>query len=239
MPLLEKQKLFFLKMILENKAVLFGSFDATITREIKSATWSSILENCVEVGGFDPTNGNGWKYLRDTVWPNMRQYTVRKKDANSKTGAPGGNQMSPVDYAILDIIGKGSPALEGLSVAPDVLAIAASSTELNESSISVTHIAEEVVLPPVQSGSSNLAASSSLQQPTVSNNLQQQPKTSTPIFRRKRPLPPQTFRQKFEELKLRKMELEVEILELQRDALRKKAIQSKNCSYINAVFLAH
>ena len=97
MPLLERQKLLLLNLILENKIMLFGPFDSVITRDVKSAIWNSTLQKCVEVGDFDPTNGNGWKYLRDTVWPNMRQYTVRKKDVSSRTGAPGGNQMSQVD----------------------------------------------------------------------------------------------------------------------------------------------
>ena len=60
MPLLEKQKLYLLQMLLEHKATLFGAFDARVTRDTKTAT-CSILQMCVEVGGFDPTNGNGWK----------------------------------------------------------------------------------------------------------------------------------------------------------------------------------
>ena len=103
MPLLERQKLFLLNLILENKAVLFGPFDSLVTREVKSATWNSALQKCVEVGGFDPTNGNGWKYLRDTVWPKMRQYTVRKEDVSQRNGAPGGNQMSQVVSPCLGI----------------------------------------------------------------------------------------------------------------------------------------
>ena len=78
MPLLEKQKLFLLNMLLKHKAVLFGAFDAIITRDAKAEKWNNILEKCIQDGGFDPTNGNGWKYLCDTVWPNMRQYTVRR-----------------------------------------------------------------------------------------------------------------------------------------------------------------
>ena len=110
---------------------------------------------CVEVGGFDPTNGNGWKYLRHIVWPNMRQYTVRKKDVSGRTGAPGGNQMSQVDDVFLSIIGRGSPAIEGLPVGCDILAIAAFSSKIDLPVSSSQPAHEDTAMP---SNSLNLAA---------------------------------------------------------------------------------
>jgi hypothetical protein len=209
MPLAECQKLLLLNAILEKKNILFGSFDSCITRDLKSSTWKDILQKCIAEGGFDPTSGNGWKYLRDTVWPNMRQYTVRKKDANSRTGAAGGNQMSQIDNVILDIIGKGSPVLEGLSGTSDVLAIAASSSNIDPPA-TMTLDQSEKETREISCLSSDVSA-------------QQQKERSLP---RKRP-PETTFKEKFEGLKLKKMELEIEILQLQRDTLLRK--QCKEC----------
>lgn len=205
MPLQENQKLFLLNLINDSKTTLFGPFDAVITRETKSSKWNEIAGKYMTVGGFDPTNGNGWKYLRDTVWPNMRQYTVRKMDAFAGSGAAGGNVMSRVDHAILDIIGKESPAIEGLPVAPDMLAIAASSSKVDESDATREPLEGDGEMLSLHT---NRADQCSEQQIAATNN------------RRKRPKP--TFTEQFEELKLKKMELEIEILQLQRDALIKK-----------------
>lgn len=79
--------------------------------------------------------------------------------------------MSQVDNEILDINGKCSPALEGLPVAPDVLAIAASSAEVGASySLTLERMEEDVATQPVESNSSDQLEANS-QQSAASSQL--------------------------------------------------------------------
>uniref|UniRef100_A0A915JEJ2 Myb/SANT-like domain-containing protein n=1 Tax=Romanomermis culicivorax TaxID=13658 RepID=A0A915JEJ2_ROMCU len=59
--------------------------ETSLTKEDKSEAWQTVVKNCIEMHGFDRASENGWKYLRDTVWPSSRQCTVVKRDAKRST----------------------------------------------------------------------------------------------------------------------------------------------------------
>ena len=73
---MSQKNIHLLTLILDHKNILFGAFSATLTQEDKNRAWEEILNEFKRLYGSDPSNGKGWKYLRNTVWPNLRNYTV-------------------------------------------------------------------------------------------------------------------------------------------------------------------
>ena len=208
MPLSDQQKKYLLTLINNEKHILFGSYTPSLTREKKSETWMDIVKRRISVSGFDPTNCKGWQYLRDTTWPNMRQYSVKKRDLTRRSGASGGIVLTEVDHLIFEIIGKDSPGLEGLPVRDQVI------------------IAPPIIAPtdePSQSSRSSPPTSPNRSFLAMLMDENRDPECPSPAKRRavttSLPKKQPTFRDKFEALKLRKMELEIEILEIQRNGL--------------------
>lgn len=108
-------KLILLEMIKENKDTLFGSFNRNITRESKNSTWKIIYDKCRARG---INVGKDYVYLRDTIWQNLRRSTVTKVDKRNQTGGEGGRslELTDIDNAVLDTIGKDNPVISGLDV---------------------------------------------------------------------------------------------------------------------------
>ncbi len=117
----ESQKVFLLNLIRERKEDLFAAFSSTVTASQKAEKWSCIIDRCRDEHGFDPSNGRGWQYLRDSTWPNIKNYAVAKRDKFRRSGAEGGEsaRFSDVDIVVFDIIGKDTPVLDGLTLEID------------------------------------------------------------------------------------------------------------------------
>lgn len=112
-----EQKLIFLNYLKESKDILFSQYSTSITKETKLKCWKDVNEKCLSIGYVLPPSKD-WSYWRDTVWPNLRNATIRKRDLKRKTGASGGkeNTLNEIDLAVLDIIGKDSDVVDGLNV---------------------------------------------------------------------------------------------------------------------------
>ncbi|KAJ9581681.1 hypothetical protein L9F63_023145 [Diploptera punctata] len=106
----------FLRKILENRNILFGTFSPTVTKEIKKTLWREIRDYAVEIGVV--TNDKDYSYVRDTTWPNMKSRTMLKVDNASRTGMNGGSssKLDNIDQLVLQILGKDSPVIHGLGV---------------------------------------------------------------------------------------------------------------------------
>lgn len=73
----------------------------------------------MQIYGFNPVpEDKQWFYLRDSIWPNIKNYTIKKRDAKNKTGAAGGVDVkySKIDLKVLEILGVDSPVVEGLNI---------------------------------------------------------------------------------------------------------------------------
>lgn len=85
------QKLIVLKLIEEQKELLWGKFASTVSANRKDQAWKDIIGKCRDDYGFDPLPiGKIWKYLRDHTWANWKTNTLAKRDRNSQTGNGGG-----------------------------------------------------------------------------------------------------------------------------------------------------
>lgn len=64
------------------------------------------------------TSKKDWTYFRDVSWPNLRRYSIDKRDRINKTGEGGGTKakLTEVDELVLDIIGRDSAVVHGLLV---------------------------------------------------------------------------------------------------------------------------
>lgn len=117
----KKQKLMIVRKIGENKDILFGSYSATITKELKTQKWKEIVEYATSIGF---KNNGDWEYFRKTTWgQNWKRRAVEKWEEMNKTGAGGGEEieLTEVDEAILDVIGRESAAIVGISGARESL----------------------------------------------------------------------------------------------------------------------
>jgi hypothetical protein len=65
-------KITILKLINDNKEILFGKFSSSLTHEIKTKKWMEITEKAKAIGIYE----KDWKYLRDTTWQNWRKRTI-------------------------------------------------------------------------------------------------------------------------------------------------------------------
>ena len=108
------QKLAFLQMMLEQKPVLMAQFSPIITRKSKKLAWEKIRVGLLSIG-LDEEELANIAVLRDRMWPNLKKTTMAKIQEQSETGGKGGSKLSEIDEAVLDIIGRTSPAMKPLS----------------------------------------------------------------------------------------------------------------------------
>jgi len=84
----EKRKAPFAHLVLENKEVLFGSFNDSkgITKESKKAKWISIKKKLEALNINLIPSDKDWTHLRDSVWRNMVDNLKKKVEKKKRTG---------------------------------------------------------------------------------------------------------------------------------------------------------
>ena len=63
--------------------IIFGKFSDEITRETKLQAWKDIVEQ-LKVYNVKLAADKEVSYFRDTVWPNLKRYTMEKRDKRKK-----------------------------------------------------------------------------------------------------------------------------------------------------------
>lgn len=219
-----EHKLLFLHALKARKEILFGKFSNEVSRERKVNAWKEIV-NVLTAHDVPMAREKPFSYFRDTVWPNMRRYTVDKKDRRETSGADGGKpaKWTSVDMLVLDIIGRDSPNMDGLPGHETQFdstrdpAATVDSAVRQESTLSVSSapdsrqtLAEVIPITPTTSGSTEAA----IKQP------------------RKRPATSAEYTEKFRERKLKKLDLEIENLELRNALLRIETERARESSSV-------
>lgn len=74
----DEAKISLLEKIFEKKDLLFGPFTEQITRQGRIEEWQRLYEYALIIGYKFPENSD-FSYLRDTVWPNFRKRTEKKR----------------------------------------------------------------------------------------------------------------------------------------------------------------
>lgn len=194
-----REKLLFLSNVKDKKNLLFGKFSNELTRENKQKAWKDIVD-ILKVHNVALAKEKDLSYFRDTVWPNLKRYTVEKRDKKAKTGAEGGSKVrwTDVDAFVLDIIGPDSPGIMGLPI---------------------TETWDEGQDPDAENRPLSVINSIEIDQPTKRKAFDD----SNGTTKRKRLL--DDFTNEFKEKKLRKIDLEIENLELRNEALRRNLYQ--------------
>ena len=82
------EKLVFLNFVNQRKECLFGKLTATVTRDSKLAEWKDIHQHLF-ASGIQLASQKSATYFRDTVWPDLKRYTIEKKEKRHQTGAAG------------------------------------------------------------------------------------------------------------------------------------------------------
>lgn len=72
-----KLKLCVLERVKEKKAVLFGQFSPSLTKEMRSKAWIEIGTYAKSIGVLP--NGKEASYIRDVWWPNVRKLSMVSK----------------------------------------------------------------------------------------------------------------------------------------------------------------
>uniref|UniRef100_A0A915IGS9 Uncharacterized protein n=1 Tax=Romanomermis culicivorax TaxID=13658 RepID=A0A915IGS9_ROMCU len=103
----------FYRQIYDAKNILFAKFDEKVTADDKQKNWQHV-KDFIDSLGVTMVNKQ-WDYA---WWPNIKQATILKIDKFRKTGAEGGVEakLTELNNAVLDIIGKDSAVINGLSV---------------------------------------------------------------------------------------------------------------------------
>uniref|UniRef100_A0A914DHS9 Regulatory protein zeste n=1 Tax=Acrobeloides nanus TaxID=290746 RepID=A0A914DHS9_9BILA len=107
----------FMKLVQENKNVLFGRFgapDGKQTKSNKDKAWIAIRDECIKDGN-KSWIGKTSEYLRDAVYGCNKARTLKRRDKFRKSGEDGG-RYTEVDKLILEIEGENSPQVKGLQV---------------------------------------------------------------------------------------------------------------------------
>lgn len=203
----------FLSGVKTNKGTLFGSFSSDLSRDDKLEAWTKIVTN-LQAHGVSLAMEKPVTYFRDTVWPNLRRYTLDKKEKKGQSGEGGGRgaKWTEVDHLVLDIIGKDSPAARGVPGGRETW-------EPEEA----TEKEEEQ-----QQGSPPTTA---MLQPREEENVPPRPQESSnrqPLRKAKRQWN-NNFISEFRRKKLMKIDLEIENLRL-RNALLQKQLEEPSCS---------
>ena len=81
----ESAKSFFLKLVQENKNILFGKFkgNESSTSQVKQECWEKIRSDCIKEGCY---SSKTWKQLRDSVWSLSKTRATQKRDHWHHTG---------------------------------------------------------------------------------------------------------------------------------------------------------
>ena len=87
-----QEKVLFLTSIKERKDVIFGKFSNEISREQKIAAWKDITR-ILNTHDVSLAREKPYTYFRDLLWPNLRRYTMEKRDKRERTGEDGGRQI--------------------------------------------------------------------------------------------------------------------------------------------------
>ncbi len=228
------ENLEILNQILENKHLLFGSFDSVaesgenITKELKNVKWKEILV-FGQSQGFTWLLGKDYTYLRDQWWSNLKQNTLRKMDRKQPTGEGGGKEilLTEVEERVLDIIGAESATVHGLgeqeSAVGGVLAPmprvvvepAYADFVATDQSVDDSNPDEETAQPPATPTPSNLAN----QQRPPKRSLPTKTPTSTP---KKCSRTEKLQKQESRLGKLKELKLHMQISKLSLDLYHKK-----------------
>ena len=192
------EKLLFLNLVKEKKDIIFGKFSDEITRETKLQAWKDIVEQLkvyVKLAADKEVS-----YFRDTVWPNLKRYTMEKRDKRKKTGESGGSAIrwSETDSAVLNIICADTAAVVGLQT---------TETWQQES-------AKENMSPLPTSDTASASG--------VSGNENTKPKRKSTGDKE------DEFMSEFKKKKIMKIDLEIEHLTLKNAWLRNKMEQEMN-----------
>lgn len=108
----KSQKLLLAQLVRESKTIVLAPFSSTVTKKAKQKAWESILSQINGVGA----NVDNIKTLRDVIWANIRQNTIKKVSDSKNTGVGGSGQLSELDETVLDILGRESANLEPVKV---------------------------------------------------------------------------------------------------------------------------
>jgi len=109
-------KLALLEEVRKRKDILFSKFDNEVENNTKIRAWEEVLEKAKSLNIVSADRD--YRFVRDKVFSVWKSRTMEKKDNAKKTGTGGGKKaiLSALDHAILDIVGKDSPVVEGLAV---------------------------------------------------------------------------------------------------------------------------
>ena len=115
--LTDEQKTVVARWINPHKDLLFGRHDysAGVSNAAKAKCWTEIHDKAV-AAGFPVVSV---KHTRETLWDNMKRSTTKKVQLNNQTGQGGSNQLTDLDEAVLDIIGRDSVYLNGTGLEDD------------------------------------------------------------------------------------------------------------------------
>ncbi|KAF2901498.1 hypothetical protein ILUMI_04681 [Ignelater luminosus] len=113
---MESAKITILTRIRENKEMLFGKFSKKLTKEDKDKQWEEIIDEAKSSGVIG--GAKSCTYLHNTTWQNWRKRALAKRDNRKKTGRGSGDDthVTEMDTIVCDIIGKGSPVLDGFPI---------------------------------------------------------------------------------------------------------------------------
>ena len=99
----EDNRLFLLELILEKKDTLFGRTSphsaGPVTDLAKAEAWESIYLQCMSRGVSCVPPSKDWRYLRDTVWQNLRKSALKRRETGN------GRAPSAVDLKVFEILG--------------------------------------------------------------------------------------------------------------------------------------
>ena len=104
----------FAQEVRENKNVLFKALGGSITKKLKDSVWEEIRVKLISCGAVIkdvPT-------LRDVEWYNLKKSSQLKYQNSLKSGAAG-SKMTELDECIMDVLGRESAKVVGLSL-PDM-----------------------------------------------------------------------------------------------------------------------
>ena len=101
---MEKSDELFVKLVQENKELLFGGFSPTVTAALKSAKWEEIRKAMVEEGDKLLATKDA-AYTQTKYWQDVRKRTVERVDAlKVTTGAePKDDELSAVIFKVLAV----------------------------------------------------------------------------------------------------------------------------------------
>ena len=148
MVLSKELKLILASEVAKQKHILFGKLSPMVTRTKRNGIWEEIRQKLLDRGANIPNA----ELLRDQDWGNLRRTVVARYTKSKKSGEGGGN-LTDLDIAVLDIIGRESSSLNALNI-PD---IKPSFAELsNEGDVTQINLEEVEFIIQDDNGFSNL-----------------------------------------------------------------------------------